>query len=226
MSIERLKQGIFKEELKNRFLCLVEIDGKDTLCYIPSSCRLSNFVDMAGKTVILLPVSSKQSRTEYSVLSLLIGKKQILLNMTKANAAIKHNLRSRRFAFLGERKTIKSECLVKDYKTDLFIEDTKTIVEIKSILSFEKEAIFPTVYSQRAIDQLIKISELLDSGYSAAYIFVSMNPCVRRVIVNTEIDKYIKLFRLCVAKGMKVKGVSLKLQGDEIAIHSSIDVAL
>ena len=53
MSNLSFKRGIFKEELKNRFLCLVEVDGEDTLCYIPSSCRLSNFVSMAGKTVLL-----------------------------------------------------------------------------------------------------------------------------------------------------------------------------
>lgn len=88
MSIQRFRQGIFKEELKNRFLCLVEIDGKDTLCYIPSSCRLSNFVDLVGKTVLLIPVSSKQARTEYAVFALLIGQRYILLNMSKANEVI------------------------------------------------------------------------------------------------------------------------------------------
>ena len=49
---QSFKHGIFKKELKNRFLCLVEIDGEDTLCYIPSSCRLSNFIDLTGKEVL------------------------------------------------------------------------------------------------------------------------------------------------------------------------------
>ena len=29
------KTGIFKQELKNRFLCEVEIDGESTVCYVP-----------------------------------------------------------------------------------------------------------------------------------------------------------------------------------------------
>ena len=222
MSIQRLKQGIFKEELKNRFLCLVEIDGKDTLCYIPSSCRLSNFVDLVGKTVLLLPVSSKKARTEYAVFALAIGQKHILLNMSKANGIIERNLQSRRFAFLGKRKITKTECIVDGYKTDLFIEDTKTVVEIKSILSFGKEAVFPTVYSQRAIDQLLKISTLLDAGYSACYLFVSMNPSVKQVVVNKDIEEYSKAFKQCISKGMKVKGVSVKIENDDIAICSNI----
>lgn len=50
---QSFKHGIFKEELKNRFLCLVEIDGEDTLCYIPSSCRLSNFIVLSSHKVDL-----------------------------------------------------------------------------------------------------------------------------------------------------------------------------
>lgn len=43
------KTGIFIQELKNRFLCEVEIDGESTVCYVPSSCHLSNFLDLKGK---------------------------------------------------------------------------------------------------------------------------------------------------------------------------------
>lgn len=48
------KTGIFKQELKNRFLCEVEIDGESTVCYVPSSCHLSNFLDLQGKSVLLV----------------------------------------------------------------------------------------------------------------------------------------------------------------------------
>lgn len=157
MSNLSFKRGIFKEELKNRFLCLVEVDGEDTLCYIPSSCRLSNFVSMAGKTVLLSPVAATDARTKYSVEALAVGHEFVLLNMSKANKVVIDNIHSRRFAILGKRSSIKKECTIAGYKSDLYIEDTKTVVEIKSILSFRGEAEFPSVYSQRAVDQLMKI---------------------------------------------------------------------
>ena len=56
------KTGIFKQELKNRFLCEVEIDGESTVCYVPSSCHLSNFLDLQGKSVLLVPTQSKNAR--------------------------------------------------------------------------------------------------------------------------------------------------------------------
>ena len=172
---QSFKHGIFKDELKNRFLCLVEIDGEDTLCYIPSSCRLSNFVNLVGREVLVSPVLSPNARTKYSVYALSGSDGFILLNMTKANEGVAESINNRRFSFLGKRNHIKKECTVSGYKSDLYIEDTKTIVEIKSILSFDKSraARFPSVYSQRAIDQLMKLKRLIDEGYRVSYIFVS-----------------------------------------------------
>ena len=46
-------EGIFVKELKNRFLCEVIIDGVSTICYVPSSCHLSNFLSLEGKQVLL-----------------------------------------------------------------------------------------------------------------------------------------------------------------------------
>lgn len=40
---DRFVSGIFKRELKNRFLCEVAINNQDNICYVPSSCHLSNF---------------------------------------------------------------------------------------------------------------------------------------------------------------------------------------
>ena len=53
MTESQMIYGTFKEETKNRFLCQVTIDSKDVECYIPSSCRLGNFIDMKGRTVLL-----------------------------------------------------------------------------------------------------------------------------------------------------------------------------
>lgn len=225
---QSFKHGMFKEELKNRFLCLVEIDGEDTLCYIPSSCRLSNFIDLTGREVLVSPVLSPNARTRYSVYALSGGHCFILLNMSKANEAVARGIYSRRFSYLGKRTLIRTEYKVSGYKSDLYIEDTKTVVEIKSILSFAKgrEAQFPSVYSQRAIDQLMKLRCLLDEGYRVSYIFVSLNPSIKRLAINEEIEKYWDAFNCCVEKGMMVKGVSMKLIGGEPVIHSSVPVII
>lgn len=226
MAEQFLKHGIFKEELKNRFLCHVEIDGEDTLCYIPSSCRLGNFVNLAGREVLVSPIVSTDARTKYSVFALSEGDDFILLNMTKANEVVKKAINNRRFSFLGKRTHIIRERTIGGYKSDLYIEDTRTIVEIKSILSFDKnrEACFPSVYSQRSIDQLMKLKCLIEGGYRVAYIFVSLNHRIRHLAINMGFKEYREVFNYCIEKGMMVKGVSLKLINGEPVICSNLPI--
>ena len=224
MLTQKIKRGIFKKELKNRFLCLVYVDGEDTLCYIPSSCKLSNFVDLRDQPVLLTPVKAPTAKTKYSVYALCVNDKYILLNLSKANLAVESSIHSRRFSVLGKRTHIKKEYTIDGYKSDLYIEDTKTIIEIKTILSFNAKAYFPSIYSQRAVDQLERINFLLDKGYRACYIIVSLNPKTKQLMINQKIEDYREAFKRCVEKGMIVKGVSLELIDGEPIISSSLPV--
>lgn len=226
MSELKAVQGVFKEELKNRFLCLVEVDGKETLCYIPSSCRLSNFIDLTGKDVLLMPNASSNTRTKYAVYALRVKGQLIPLNMLQANRVIERSIRNRRFSFLGKRKDVRKEYSIENYKSDLYIEDSHTIVEVKSILSFDSKASFPMVYSQRAVDQLAKLSNLLDKGYKVCYIFVSLSPSVKEVGINERVVEYHRLFMKCINKGMLLKGYTIKIKGTEPVIHSELSVAI
>lgn len=216
--------GIFKAELKNRFLCTVCVDGVDVTCYIPSSCRLSNFIDLSGRTVLLKPNQSTTARTDYAVYAVKCGRQYVLLNLAQANRVIETQLSRRYFAFLGKRKNVSHEVCIGTYKTDLFIHDTNTIIEIKSILSFDKNALFPTVYSQRAVEQLKKLSLLLDSGYKVCYLFVSLNPRVREIKIYENMLDYCELFRECVRKGMLARAFSIKITESGPRIYSRIDL--
>lgn len=131
MTESQMIYGTFKEETKNRFLCQVTIDSKDVECYIPSSCRLGNFIDMKGRTVLLKHNQSKDARTEYAVYAVKIKNEIILLNLSQANRIIEEALHKRRFSFLGLRRQIVREKKIGGYKSDLYIEDTKTIIETK-----------------------------------------------------------------------------------------------
>ena len=222
MTESQMIYGTFKEETKNRFLCQVTIDNEDVECYIPSSCRLGNFIDMKGRTVLLKRNQAKDARTEYAVYAVKIKNEFILLNLSQANRIIEVALPKRRFSFLGLRKQIVREKRIGDYKSDLYIEDTKTLIEIKSILSFQKTALFPTVYSERGIKQLVQLSSLLDEGFKVCYFFASFSHHVREIQINNGIEEYARLFNVCLEKGMTVYGITLKMKDGCPLIHSTI----
>ena len=218
--------GTFQNEIKNRFLCSVNIDGKDVICYIPSSCRLSNFIDMTGRTVLLRPIETPNTRNAYAVYAVKYRNGFILLNLAQTNRVIEAQIRRRYFSFLGVRKKISHEYKIGNYKADLFIHDTNTLIEIKSTLSFSKESTFPTVYSERAVKQLTEISRLLDEGYRACYILVSLNPSVKEITINSEIEDYYKEFMKCIEKGMTYCAFSIRLHEQTPELYAKIKITI
>lgn len=218
--------GTFQAEIKNRFLCNVRIGDDEVTCYIPSSCHLSHFIDMTGRPVLLKPVTTPNARTPYAVYAVKYRRSYILLNLAQANKVMESQLHRRCFSFLGKRKSIAHEYKIGMYKTDLFINDTNTLIEIKSILAFSRETCFPTVYSERAVKQLEKISRLLDEGYQACYMFVSLNPQVNEISINKQDDDFYQAFLNCVNKGMAYCAFSIRLIGQEPEIYSRIKFAI
>lgn len=219
-----IQTGFFIEELKNRFLCTVNVGGEIVTCYIPSSCRLSNFMELSGKQVLLKPTRTPNTRTQFSVYAIRRRTTYILLNLSEANCIVCNEIGTRRFAYLGKRKSVTREYSVEDYRADLFIHESQTLVEIKGILAFDKVAVFPSVYSERAERQLQCISKLLDKGYKASYVIVSMSPCVQEIQINHSMPGFHSLFCKCIRKGMTTQAVSITLKDCIPKIKKTIKV--
>lgn len=202
--------GRFLSESKNRFLCTVEIDGAEEVCYIASSCRLDNFIDLCGKMVLLRKNKGRNSLTRYSVLGVKHKHSYILLNTSWANKAIENDLCNRRFAFVGKRIDIKKELVINGYRTDFYILASKTIVEVKSVISTSPTAVFPTVYSERTIRQLGAIETLLAEGYKACFFIVSLNPYVKEIMLLKN-NECCKMLSKCIELGLILKGYSCRL---------------
>ena len=208
-----LKTGQFISESKNRFLCTVKIDGAEEVCYIASSCRLDNFIDLRGKSVLLIKNKGTKGRTKYSVIGVKYKRNYIILNTSWANKAIGSSFLKRRFSFLGKRTDYRAEIDVSGYKADFYIPYSKTIIEVKSVIATNDMAIFPTVYSERTLVQLKRIAELLGEGYKGYFIIVSLNPYVKaiKLLQDTEV---ISQLNECITRGLIVKGFCCRLSAD------------
>lgn len=215
-------RATFVSELKNRFRCCVKIHDEETMCYVPSSCKLSNFVDLSGCEVLLLPTTGK-SEIPFSLYAAETTSGVVLLNLAEANRIIASSIRSRRFAFLGKRERIRREISIDGYKCDLYIEDTDTIIEIKTILSLEKDGHFPTVHSIRSNKQLEELERLLDSGHKVCYLFVVLCPKTKRLHLDFD-NQYTSLFNSCIEKGMRYYGCGLKMSSNGFSVVSQLEV--
>lgn len=213
--------GVFVRELTNRFLCEVKIDGKVEECYVPSSCHLSNFLQLKGKRVLLVPTQGKNPRTRYALYATPYRRNYIVLNTSLSNVAIEKGIYNRRFSYLGKRALVQKEHSVEGYKADLYLPDTRTIVEIKSVLSNKDEALFPTVYSERTQNQLKSIQKMLDKGYKVVFVIVSLNPYIKKLTIDKSTEFYSELTR-CIEKGMEIRAYTSHLKDYEIEIKKQI----
>ena len=216
--------GIFQKELKNRFRCVVKIDDIDEICYVSSSCRLTSFIDLYKKEVLLTP-NVKSNDLQYTLFAVNEGTHSTILNLAVANAVIFEQLHRRPFSFLGKRKSVHREKLLEGYKADIFIEDTRTAIEIKAIISSEKQAIFPAVHSERGLRQLDQIGLLLQKGYKVCYLFASLSSNVKSIVLDRATPFY-STFINRVNCGMLYYGCSLKIQNGEIRVASALEVIL
>jgi DNA-binding sugar fermentation-stimulating protein len=218
-------EGTFLKELKNRFLCEVLVNGEPTVCYVPSSCHLGNFLDLKNKKVLLVRTQTPKSRTQYALFAVPFKRSQIILNTSMANSAVANSINGRRFSYLGPRKTVFKEHRIDDYKADLYIKDTNTIIEIKSIIATNKAGIFPTVYSERTLNQLKKIQYLLSHGYRVCFIIVSLNPYVSEIQIDDQTE-FFGQFKACIDQGMIVKGYACGLVENCLKINKAVEIRM
>lgn len=215
--------GIYKRELKNRFLCEVQIDNEDVVCYVPSSCRLSNFLHLEGKQVLLVPIKTAKTRTQFALFAVPYKRNYLILNTSMANRAMEYSIGGRRFSFLGARKEVVKEHTVEGYKSDLYLPASNMLIEIKSIISYQESANFPTVYSERTINQLKTIYTILLKGYKVCFAIVSLHPYVKNIQIDKTTEFYSELVK-CLNIGLILKAYTCRLQNDKVQIDKEISV--
>ncbi len=221
--MEAYKRGIFVEETKYRFHCIVDINGKLELCYLPANCKLEKIVSLKGKTVILCPMVNEESKFKYAVLAVKYRKSLILLNLQRVNSVISEQLHRRIFDFLGERNHVLCEKIINGYKSDIYIEDTNTVIEIKTVLCFDCIAKYPQNYSNHILEQLKKLKRLAEAGYNVYYVIVSLSPFVKEIYVDME-GLFGDMLLECLNVGVKLKGFSLHYKKGKFEVARRINV--
>lgn len=219
----KIKTGVFIKELRNRFLCEVEIDSETVVCYVPSSSHLGNYLNLHKKKVLLIPTKTPTAKTPYALFAVPYKKNYIVLNTSMANKAIEQSIQKRMFSFLGKRKNVIKEHTIAGYKCDFYIEDTNTIIEIKSIISTNKKAVFPTVYSERTIKQLGILQQELLAGRKACFCIVSLHPYVKEVVIRKDTEFYWKLLD-CTDLGMHLHAYTTRLLPEGLIVEHEVPI--
>lgn len=124
---------------------------------------------------------------------------------------------------MGKRNEIIKEHYIDGYKSDLYVKDCDTLIEVKSVISLNKVAEFPTVFSERFLTQLNQIHELLCKGHCAVFVITSLNPYVKEIHMDRNSRLY-EAMQPCLEKGMQLLAFSIGLSQEEIVIKNSLPI--
>lgn len=218
-----VKKGIFCREDKYRFHCWVNIEGEEHLCYLPSNCKFEKMFSLEGRTVLLSRQVGKKSKFDYKVEAVLFRNAQMLLNLSFLNRVVEQEIHRRVFAFLGERKTVHREKMVDGYKSDLFIEETNTLIEIKSVLAFSDTADYPTNYSSHMLQQLERLYGIAKTQVKVFYFIVGLGPALKEINVDLN-SNYGKLMDRCRNAGVQFIAMNLHSRKGKYHINEFVDI--
>ena len=171
MRYENVRKGYFLER-PNRFIAIVEIDGKPEKCHVKNTGRCRELLKPRAE-VYLQDCGSPVRKTRYDVIAVKKGEQIVNIDSQIPNKAVvewlkKGNLFSKD-AFIRPEKTYKNS------RFDVYIEDggVKTFMEIKGVTLEENGvARFPDAPTERGIKHIRELCECKKEGYEACILFL------------------------------------------------------
>lgn len=205
----------FISEGHNRFIALVEFQGEIIECYVPSSSKLAHFVNLNSKEVIISK-NKVARRTQYTLFAVSYYNKYIMLNLNLVN----HYL-AKYLSELSLYEEINLERKYNDYKTDIMLRNSNNeimIIEAKGLIGVNRTISFPFNKSDRAIQQLIKIREILKTGNKVGYYFISLSPIIKKIVINDIHSEFKSLLYDCVNLNMEIHCLSFEFIAEKNSI--------
>lgn len=190
----KLHKAVFVSEGKSRFICNILYNEEILECYVPITCRLSSLIFLEGKEILIRETTKAAKRTKFTLFAVQNEKDYLIVDTGFANHIVK--------AILSETKNedlFYPEQVIENYKCDFYSKTSKTLVEVKSVITTERELLLPNMKTQRAIIQLHNICSLLSKGYRAKYFIVAFAPQIEKIEFDAKekvgilLDKFLEL---------------------------------
>lgn len=208
--------GIFIKEAKERFIGYVKIGSQIEECYISSSSHLNKLINLINKKVLLIENKGKNLRTKYTVQAVVDKNNTILVNLNFVNSIVYEYLKH-----VYKNIEIRREFNIQNYKSDFYLPENKTIIEVKSLLSEANIATFPLIQGERSVRQLKTIHELLKKGYNVDYYVILLNQCIQKIVPNDKFNDFSSLFKSCIERGLNVKYFNAKFINNTFKIKEN-----
>ena len=176
----KLYKAIFVSEGKSRFICKISYNDEILECYVPITCKLSSLISLDDKEILIRETTKAAKRIKYTLFAIRNDKDYLIVDTGFANHIIKAILTGNK-----NKGLFYPEQVIENYKCDFYSKTSKTLVEVKSVITAEQVLLIPNMKTQRAIKQLQCICSLLSKGYNAEYFIVAFAPQIEKIEIDT-----------------------------------------
>ncbi|MHA1583960.1 MAG: DNA/RNA nuclease SfsA [Promethearchaeota archaeon] len=209
----KLEKAIFIER-ENRFVGIVDLNGKEVKVHILNPGRMIKFL-IPGAKILIEDRNSPKRKLQYSLLYVVIPNSLILIDSIVSNKIVKEALINRTIPEFKEVIKIEPEKRYgrKNHSRIDFLLNNSIYIEVKSTnYTFQRIGYFPDAPSKRAskhVEELIDVLE--NSSQKQAYIiFLAQRTDIEKIRPFDEIDpEFGKILRIGAKKGIKLMGFQI-----------------
>ena len=199
-------RGKFLERL-NRFVVLVEVDGKIKKAHLSDTGRLGELL-VPGAPVLLSP--NPKGKLDYKFVAVKKEKEWVLLNTSVHSKIARKVLESGVLGF--KPRSLKAEYELENSRID-FLVDENLLLEVKGCNLVEGGVcLFPDAPTDRGRRHLWELLSALNRGYRAAVLFLAFRSC-KCFLPNRERDPdFSDVFYRALNAGVEFYAVRLQFQ--------------
>ena len=220
--------GIFLER-PNRYLALVEVDGREVPAHVPDPGRLPGLM-IPGRRARLIYNPGPKRKTDYTLALIRHGSIWVSVYPVFANKLVGEALAQNKLSFLSGYKNFSAEVKAGDSRIDFMLDYSgySAYVEVKSVSHVENSVgKFPDAPTERGRKHLRELVALKKRGNRAIVLFVSQRSDTKSATSNDAIDpEFGKALRKARQAGVELYACNCKVTASAISINRQIDVVL
>ena len=224
MNYSNVAEGVFLER-PNRFIAIVEIDGKEEICHVKNTGRCKELL-VRGATVYLCRSENTQRKTKYDLVAVKKGDRLVNIDSQAPNLAVKEWLPH----LFSDGKRFLSEVTFGKSRFDFYVEtDRKRIfLEVKGVTLEENGIVrFPDAPTERGVKHVLELAECVRQGYDAYVLFVIQMSGVRYFEPNDATHRgFGDALRTAKRNGVRILARECDVWKEGMSVGESVEVRL
>lgn len=226
MRYDRVKEGVFLER-PNRFVALVEVEGKVEVCHVKNTGRCKELL-VPGAKVFLAESQNPQRKTKFDLVSVFKGDVLFNIDSQAPNKVFGEWLGSS--GYFENVTFVKPECFFKKSRFDFYFEygGRKAFAEIKGVtLESDGRFLFPDAPTERGVRHIEELTLAVEEGFDAFAVFVLKAKGAKVFSPNRENHpEFAEALKVANEKGVHIIALWCEVTENSLEIKDFVPVEL